>query len=441
MKVDLKNEKQNKVLLTIEIEPEKIEEAYKKELAKICREIKLDGFRKGKAPVNMVKGAVGEEYIYKEVLDTIIPDSYSEAIYLKNITPLANPEFKDMGKIEKDKPFIYKLLIEVKPKADIENYTGIEIEQEKKEIDDKEMERQLETMQKQLGKLVNIEEDRALQMDDFASCDYEIRLENEEKAKNPVKEQIIKVQEYKELPGFAENIAGIKPGEEKEFTLEIKEQDTSKKAFVKFKLHEIKKESLPELNDDFAKTIAGYYTKESGGFKGQTIEELKNEIKTNLIKNEEEKVKHDVRNKVLEKIMEKNTIEATPNMINYELNFLLNDFEGQLQRNGLNIENYIKATNKTIDDIKAELKPQAERLAKVELAIDCIAEKEKIEITDEDLEKELERTAEALKQDKEQIIKNLENQKTMNNFKYNLLREKVINYLIEKSNIKYENSV
>lgn len=438
MKVDLKNEKQNKVLLTIEIEPEKIEEAYKKELAKICREIKLDGFRKGKAPVNMVKGAVGEEYIYKEVLDTIIPDSYSEAIYLKNITPLANPEFKDMGKIEKDKPFIYKLLIEVKPKADIENYTGIEIEQEKKEIDDKEIEKQLETMQKQLGKLVNIEEDRALQMDDFASCDYEIRMENEEKAKNPVKEQIIKVQEYKELPGFAENIVGLKPGEEKEFTLEVKEQDTTKKAFVKFKLHEIKKESLPELNDDFAKTIAGYYTKESGGFKGQTIEELKNEIKTNLLKNEEEKVKHEVRNKVLEKIMDKNTIEATPGMINYELNFLLNDFESQLQRNGLNIENYIKATNKTIDDIKTELKPQAERLAKVELALDCIAEKEKIEITDEDLEKELERTAEALKQDKEQIIKNLETQKTMNNFKYNLLREKVINYLIEKSNIKYK---
>lgn len=437
MKVDVKNEKHNKVLLSIEIEPEKIEETYKKELAKICREIKLDGFRKGKAPVNMVKSAVGEEYIYKEVLDTIIPDSYSEAIYLKNITPLANPEFKDMGKIEKDKSFTYKLLIEVKPKADIENYTGIEIEQEKKEIDDKEMEKQLETMQKQLGKLVNIEEDRALQMDDFASCDYEIRLENEEKSKNPVKEQIIKVQEYKELPGFAENIVGIKPGEEKEFTLEIKEGDFIKKAFVKFKLHEIKKESLPELNDDFAKTIAGYYTKESGGFKGQTIEELKNEIKNNLIKNEEEKVKHEVRNKVLEKIMEKNTIEAIPNMINYELNFLLNDFERQLSKNGLNIENYIKATNKTIDDIKAELKPQAERLAKVELAIDCIAEKEKIEITDEDLEKELERTAEVLKQDKEQIRKNLENQKTMNNFKYNLLREKVINYLIEKSNIKY----
>lgn len=437
MKVEVKNEKQNKVLLTIEIEPEKIEEAYKKELTKISREIKLDGFRKGKAPINMVQNAVGEDYIYKEILDVIIPDSYSEAIYDKNITPISNPEFKDMGKIEKDKPFTYKLLVEVKPKADIENYIGIEIEQEKKEITDKDMEKQLETMQKQLGTLINIAEDRALQADDFASCNYEIRLENEEKAKNPVKEQIIKVQEYKELPGFMEKIVGLKAGEEKEFALSLKEGEEIKKAFVKFKLHEIKKESLPELNDEFAKTIAGYYAKEDGGFKGQTIEELKNETKANLIKNEEEKVKHEVRNKVLEQIMEKNTIEVSPNMINYELSFLLNDFENQLQRNGLEVESYLKATNKTIQDIQKELRPQAERMAKVELAIDCVAEKEKIEVTPDDFEKELEETAKVLKQDKEKIRQNLETQKTLHNYNHNILREKVIDYLIAKSKVKY----
>lgn len=442
MKVDVKNEEQNKILLTIEVEAEKIDQAYQKKLAKVSREIKIDGFRKGKAPINMVKNAVGEEYIYKEVLDFIISDTYPEAVYLKNITPIANPVLKEINTIEKGKPFSYKILLEVKPKIELENYLNLEIEQEKKEIRDKDADKQLEEMQKRLGKLVNIEEVGAcngvplLAMNDFASCDYEIRKEDE-KEKKPVKEQIIKVQDYKELPGFAENIIGLKQGEEKEFNLEVKEDEKTIKLFVKFKLHEIKKETFPPLDDDFVKLISGYYPADSLEAKAQTLDQLKDAIKNNLIKTEEEKEKHEIRNKILEKIIETNTIQLNQNMIDFKINHLMHDFKKQLDGSNLDISNYLKAVGKTEMDLRADFKPQGEKAAKIELALDFIAEKEKLEITDEELEIEYEKLAKSYKKEKETIKKDLEDTKVLNILKSDLLHEKVINYLVEKSNIKY----
>lgn len=438
MKVEVTKEKGSKLDLTIEIEPEKIEEAYKKELQKICREIKLDGFRKGKAPVKMVESAVGKESIYREIIETIIPDSYSEAIYTQNLTPIAQPEFKKMDQIEEGKPFSYKLSVEVKPKIDLENYLGLELEQERKEITDTEVNQYLDSLRKQSGKLINIEEDRALQIDDYAACDYEITPEGEGSSKpNKVKDTLIKVQEYKEMPGFAENITGVKPGEEKEFNLEIPQGDKTQKISVKFKLHEIKNEVLPELNDDFAKSLSGVPSKTGFDFNGQTLEELKNQIKETLVKQLDEKVKQEIENKLLEKLMENNNVEISPAMINYEMGFLVNDFENQLRKSGMELGHYLKAVNKTFDQFGEDLKPQAERMAKIELALDCIAEKEKIEVTDDDLSERIEEIAASLKQDKDKIREGMEKNKTLNDFKYSLLRQKVIQFLTEKCKIKY----
>ncbi|MFH1452454.1 MAG: trigger factor [Armatimonadota bacterium] len=438
MKVDLKEGKDNKINLTIEVEADKIKQAYEKELIKATKQIKLKGFRQGKAPAKIVEKAVSKESIYKELLEDLIPETYSEAIYMKEITPISQPEFKEIGKIEEDKPFIYKLSVEVKPKIDLENYTGFEIEQEKREISDETINKQLELLRKQFSKMTVIEEDRPVQDGDYVSCDYTINVEGEkEDPRNAAKEALVRIVPNPDYPGLIENIIGTKSGEEKEFPIEIKAGEKTKKATVKFKLHEIKQEVLPEINDDFAKTVSGAYAKSGSNLTAETLDGLKSQIKENMQKNEDSKVKQELETKILDKIAESNKIDISKNMVNYELGVLLNDFESQLSRNGMNLENYLKTIKKSWEDLEKDLRPQAEKMAKIELALDSIAEKEKIEITDEDLEKELEEVAETMKQDKDKIKETLEKNKNLKNFKYNLLRKKVINYLTEKSKIKY----
>ena len=356
--------------------------AYKKQV----KSINVPGFRKGKAPKAIIEKMYGKGIFFEDAINACIPDAFEEAVKEAGLTVVGMPKF-DL--VSADDEIILKAEGFVKPEVSIEGYKGIEAEKKVEEVTDEAVEAELTKVRERNARTVEVT-DRAAEMGDIANIDYEGSVDGVPFEGGKGEKHDLKLGSGQFIPGFEEQIVGKSVGESFDvnvtFPTEYHAEELAGKAAVfKTTLNAIKFEELPEADDEFAKDVSEF----------DTLDEYKADMKAKMVKRNEDKAQGEFENALAEALMEKLVAEIPEPMFETETENYVRDYDMRLRQSGLDLNTYFKYTGLTIEALREQMRPQAERQVKVRLALEKIAELEAITIDDEAVEAEYNRISEA----------------------------------------------
>ncbi|MCI8700562.1 MAG: trigger factor [Clostridia bacterium] len=421
-----KTEKANEVKLEITIEAEKFEEAIKKVYFKSAKYINIPGFRKGKAPMNIVEKYYGKEIFYEDAFNEVAGEAYEEALKENNVEAVSRPNI-EVTQIEKGKDLIFTAVVETKPEVELRKYKGIEIPKIEYTVSDEDIEKEIQQMQEKNSRLVSVEEG-TVEKGNITVIDFEGFVDGIAFEGGKAEGHELEIGSGAFIPGFEDQVIGMKVEEEKDIKVKFPEEYFSKElagkdATFKVKLHEIKKKELPELDDEFAKDVSEY----------DTLEELKNSIKEKIEKRNEEKEKYEKQELAIKAITEEMKIDIPGGMIELEAENMLKDIEQRLSYQGMKLEQYLQMMGKTAEEMKKEYEPQAIEAIKSRLALEAIIKEEKIEATDEEINNKIKKMATNYGK-KEEEIKDNENIRKY--LKEGIENEKAIELIVKNAKEK-----
>ncbi|MGG3433037.1 trigger factor [Heyndrickxia coagulans] len=414
----------NQGILTVEVDAETVDKSLDKAFKKVVKQINVPGFRKGKIPRPLFEKRFGVESLYQDALDMIVPGEYEKAIEETGIEPVDTPNI-DVEQMEKGKPLIFKATVTVKPEVKLGEYKGLEVEKPDTEVTDEDVEEELKKLQERLAELV-IKEDGEAEMGDTVVIDFEGFVDGEAFEGGSAENYSLELGSGNFIPGFEEQLAGVKTGDEKEIEVTFPEEYhaselAGKKAVFKVKVHEIKAKHLPELDDEFA---------QDADDEVETLDALKEKIKKDLKESKEHAAKHAVEDAVVEKAAENAEMDIPEAMINTELNRMLQEFEQNLSAQGLNLELYYQFSGQNEEALRNQMKEDAEKRVRFNLTLEAIANAEKLEVSDEEVDEELKRMSEMYGMPVEDIRRVLG---STDGIKADLKARKAIDFLVQNS--------
>ena len=421
-----KTKNANEVKLEITVEAEKFENAMKKVYFQNAKYFNIPGFRKGKAPMNIVEKYYGPEIFYEDAFNDVATENYDEALKENNIEVVSRPEV-DIKQMEKGKDLIFTVVVQTKPEVELGKYKGIEIKKIEYTVEDKDIEHELEHMQEHNSRLITVE-DRPVEKGDIATIDFEGFVDGVAFDGGKAEGHDLEIGSGSFIPGFEDQVIGMKIEEEKDVVVTFPKEYFSKdlagkEATFKVKLHEIKKKELPKLDDEFAKDVSEF----------DTLDELKADIKAKLEKNNAQKAKYETEEEAVKAVCEKAKLDIPSGMIDMEVENMLKDFEQRLSYQGLNLEQYLKMVGKTEEEMKKEYEPQATEAIKSRLTLEAIKKAEKIEATEKEIAEKMEEMAKNYGKKVEEIQDN-ENLKSY--IKEGIESEKVLEFIVKNAKIK-----
>ena len=421
-----KTDNKNELKIELTIEAEKFEEAINNVYNKNAKYFTIPGFRKGKAPIKMVEKQYGVQIFYEDAFNEVAPIAMEEAVKENNLEVVSRPEI-DIKQMEKGKDLIFTATVQTKPEVKLGKYKGIEIKKIEYKVEDKDIEHELGHMQERNARLVTVE-DRPVQKDDTAVIDFEgfvdgIAFEGG-KAENH--ELVIGSNTF--IPGFEDQIIGMKTGEEKDINVKFPDEYFSKDlagkdATFKVKLNEIKVKEMPNLDDEFAKDVSEF----------DTLEELKKSIQEKLEEENKTREKHETEDNAIQAVCDGVEVEIPNGMIEMEIDNAVRDIETRLSYQGMKLEQYLQMMGKTMSEFRKEYEEQAQKSVKTRLVLEAVAQAAKIEVTEEEINAKLKEMAEKYNK-KEDELK--DNEQLKNYIKENLKAEKTVNYIVENAKIK-----
>lgn len=369
-------------------------QAYNKQKNKI----QLPGFRKGKAPLKMIEKFYGEGVFFEDALDIVYPGVVSDAIKKAGIEPVAAPHDLDVTKIGKDGVEM-TMKVTVKPEISIDNYKGIEADKGDASVCADDVKKELASMQERNARVVTVD-DRKAKKNDIAVIDFEGFVDGVAFDGGKGENYELTLGSGQFIPGFEEQIIGHKTGDEFDvnvtFPTEYTPELAGKEAVFKVVLHEIKMKELPALDDDFAKDVDDEV---------DTLAELKKKIKAELSDKKKEDVEKDFESAVLEKVVDLVEGEIPEVMYDNKLEDDVKDYENRLAQQGIPLDTYLQYMGMDRDKFKESMRDNAVKQVKLQLAVEKIAELEKIEATDEEAEAQLKEMADMYQLDVEQVKK------------------------------------
>ena len=397
MSYALENVEKNKVKLTIEVASELFEDGMKKSYQKNVKYINVPGFRKGKAPRKMIEKMYGPAVFYEDAVNFIIPDAYDEAVKEADIHPVSQPEIDIVTIGEADKPFVFTAEVFTKPEVKLGTYKGVEIEKVENKVTDADVDAEVASMREKNSRIVTVE-DRAAENGDITTIDFEGFCDGVAFEGGKGTDYELTLGSGTFIPGFEEQIVGKKIGEEFDVNVKFPEEYHSeelkgKDAVFKVTLKGIKVKELPTLDDEFAKDVSEF----------DTLDALKEDIKAKLTKEAENKTKAEIENRALEAAVEGAEIDLPECMVDNQVEKMLEDYAYRLKSQGIDMKMYLQYTQMTEDQLKEQMKPSAKQQVLGSLVLEKIAELEKLEATDEDIEKEFDKIAETYKMEKDKI--------------------------------------
>ena len=381
-----KTEKANEVKLEITIEAEKFENAIKKVYFQNAKYFNIPGFRKGKAPMNIVEKYYGAQIFYEDAFNDVATEGYDEALKENKIEAVSRPEV-DIIQMEKGKDLIFTAIVQTKPEVKLGKYKGIEIPKVEYKVDKKDVDHELGHMQEHNSRLITVD-DRPLDNGDTATIDFEGFVDGVAFDGGKAEGHELEIGSGAFIPGFEEQLVGMKIDEDKEIKVTFPKEYFSKElagkeAIFKVKLHEIKKKELPELDDEFAKDVSEF----------DTLADLKKSIKEKLEKNNEQRAKYETEDAAMKAVCEDAKLDIPSGMIEIEIDNMLKDFEQRLAYQGLNVEQYLKMIGKTEEEMRKEYEPQAIDAIKSRLVLEAIINAEKIEASEDEIKSKMEEMA------------------------------------------------
>ena len=357
-------------------------EAYKKQV----KSINVPGFRKGKAPKSIIERMYGKGIFFEDAINACIPDAFDEAVKEAGLTVVGMPKF-DLVSAEGD--IVLKAEGFVKPEVTIEGYKELSAEKNVAPVTDEDVEAEVTRVRERNARTIEIT-DRACAMGDIANIDYEGSVDGVPFDGGKGEGHDLKIGSGSFIPGFEDQIVGKAIGEEFDVNVTFPEDYHAKElagkaAVFKTKLNAIKFEELPEADDEFAKDVSEF----------DTVAEYKADIKAKMEKRNEDKAQGEFENALAEALMEKLVAEIPEPMFEAETENFVRDYDTRLRQSGLDLKTYFKYTGLTLEALREQMRPQAERQVKVRLALEKIAELEALVVSDEDIEAEYTRISEA----------------------------------------------
>ena len=422
-----KTKNANEVKLEITVEAAKFDEAIKKVYFKSAKYFNIPGFRKGKAPMQIVEKYYGKEIFYEDAFNEVAGEALEEAVKENKLEVVSRPDI-DVTQIEKGKDLIFTAVMQTKPEAELGKYKGIEIKKIEYNVSDEDIEHELEHMQEHNSRLVSID-DRPVESGDIATIDFEGFVDGKAFEGGKAENYDLEIGSNRFIPGFEDQVIGMKIDEEKDIKVKFPEEYFSKDlagkdATFKVKVHEIKKKELPKLDDEFAKDVSEF----------DTLKELKADIKAKQEKQNEERAKYETQDAVIKAVCENMKVEIPSGMIEMEIDNMVKDIEQRLSHQGLKLEQYLQMMGKTKEEMRKEYEPQAIEGIKSRLAIEAVVKAEKIEATDNEIDEKIKEMAKNYgKENDEEFLKN---ENVRNYIKEGLASEKAINFLVENAKIK-----
>ena len=380
------NKEKNVVTIEFEITPEKFEEGVQKAYLKNRKNINIPGFRKGRAPRKLIESRYGKGVFYEDALDIVIPPAYEEALEETKLDPIDQPKL-DIKEFEEGKNIVITADVEVKPEVELAKPEEVEVVKVISEVDDEQVENSLKEMQEKNARIINVE-DRPVKEGDTVTIDYKGFIGEEEFEGGSAENQSLEIGSKSFIPGFEEQLVGKNSGEDVEVKVTFPEEYSAeelagKEATFNVKIHEIKEKELPKLDDEFAKDVSEF----------DTIDELRKDTKENLIKKAKDNEKITNQNNAITEFVSKCDTVVPEVLIDREIENQLNGFRQQLAQQGIKLEDYTQMIGQEMDELKENLRPQAETSVKTELVIEAVANKHDFEVTEEELNEELKKLA------------------------------------------------
>lgn len=395
LKESTKKEQANSYELVVSVDADTFEKAVNAVYKRQVKKINIPGFRKGKAPRHMIEKMYGSEVFYEDAMQDCYPEALYEAAKEANLKIVA---VESLEAVEAGKDgFTFKTSIIVEPEMEIKDYLGIEIEKKSTEVTDELVDEEIEKVRDRNSRMVTVE-DRPAQDGDTVVIDFEGFVDGVSFDGGKAENYNLALGSGNFIPGFEEQIVGHNTDEE--FSINVKfpeeyqaEELKGKDAEFKIKLHEIKAKELPEVDDDFVKDVSDK----------ETLDEYKEELKETLAKRLEDEAEKDVDDQIANKLMDLVEGEIPEAMYDNQANEMIRDFDMRLRSQGMSIETYMKYMGVDQNALREMYKEEAKRRVKLRLALETIAKKENIEVTEDDLNAEYDKMAENYKMEVEKV--------------------------------------
>ena len=422
-----KTKNANEVKLEITVEAEKFNDAIKKVYFKSAKYFNIPGFRKGKAPMNIVEKYYGKEIFYEDAFNEVAGEALDEAVKENDLYVVSRPDI-DVTQMEKGKDLIFTAVMQTKPEVELGKYKGVEIKKIEYKVTDEDIEHELGHMQEHNARMITVE-DRPVESGDIATIDFEGFVDGKAFDGGKAEGHELEIGSNTFIPGFEDQIIGMKIDEEKDINVKFPEEYFSKElagkdATFKVKLHEIKKKELPKLDDEFAKDVSEF----------DTLKELKEDIKKKQQKQNDDKAKYETEDAVIKAVCENVKVDIPSGMIETEVDNMIKDIEQRLSYQGLKLEQYLQMMGKTTEEMRKEYEPQAIDSIKSRLALEAVIKAEKIEATEEEVDEKMKEMAKNYgKENDEEFMKN---ENVRNYIKDGLTSQKAIEFLVKNAKMK-----
>ncbi|MBA8778315.1 trigger factor [Staphylococcus schleiferi subsp. coagulans] len=416
----------NQGLLQVTVPAEEVDKALDQAFKKVVKQINVPGFRKGKVPRQIFEQRFGVEALYQDAVDILLPKAYSEAVVEADINPVDQPEI-EVTQIEKGKPFTFDATVTVEPEVQLGDYKGLEITKQETELTDEELEQTIEQRLEAMADMV-IKEDGQVEEGDTVNLDFDGYVDGEQFEGGQADGYDLEIGSGMFIPGFEEQLVGLKVGEEKEVEVTFPEEYhaeelAGKPAIFKTKINEIKTKEVPELDDELANELDS---------EADNVEQYKENLRKQLTEQKETDAENLQKEEAITLATDNATVDIPEAMIKTEEDRMVQEFAQRLQQQGLNLETYFQISGQSEEDLRGQMKDDAEQRVKTNLTLAAIAEAEDIEVSEEDVDKELQTMSEQFNISVEDIKNTLGSTDIVKN---DVRVKKVIDLLVDEAKL------
>ncbi len=421
-----KTENKNEVKLSFKIEAEKFDGAIKEVYAKSAKYFNIPGFRKGKAPFNIVERMYGDEIFYEDAFNELVPEIYDNAIKENKVEAVSQPKI-DIKNMKKGEDLEFTATVQIKPEVKLGKYKGIELKKVEYNVSDEDVDHELGHMQERNARVLSVE-DRPVKDKDIAKIDFEGFVDGVAFEGGKAEGHELEIGSKTFIPGFEDQIIGMNIADEKDIKVKFPKDYYSKDlagkdATFKVKLHEIKEKKLPELDDEFAKDVSEF----------DTIKDLKQNIKENKQKANDERAKRELEDAAIDAVAKTTEIDIPSGMIDGEVTNMIGEMEQQLSYQGISLDQYLQIVKKTRKEIEDSYKPQAEKNVKARLILEAIIKAEKIEADSKEVDEKIKEMAKNYGRKEEELSKN---EQLKEYIAETIKTEKAVDFIVKNAKIK-----
>ena len=424
MKATVEKVENRRATLTVEVEPEIVARALDRAYRNLVRRVQIPGFRKGRAPRFLVERYLGRAALYEEALDHLLPEAYSQAVTDTGIEPIDRPRLT-VDSFDETTGLRFTAEVEVKPEVELGDYRAIRVEPPSAEVTPAEVDAELQRLRELHATLVPVEDGTA-EKGMVAVIDFAGTVDGEPIPNGQAENYTVELGSGRLIDGVEDQILGMRPGEERDITVTFPEDHADenlrgKQATFHVRLKELKRKQLPEVDDEFAREVAGV----------AGVQELRERVEKELTQLARERARAELRRQVVERVVEGAQLEVPETLVNRRIDQLVDDMARQLRQQGIDLEQFLAQTGQTREQLREQFRERAVADVRTDLVLDAVGKREGIEATPQEVETEVRLLAAAAGQPYQQVRQTFARSGLLLDVAESIRRRKVIDRLVE----------